>query len=150
METPDGILVRHLEDLITDQVGLPQSVGVSRKLSGLTSPMPNEAIGDKLAEATTEAERLIGLADPSLPSGGEPWAFPDRDEAVWQKLFPYPNDLAQGAHEFTIQGLCGRLASAQRSNGGDRFALDLGRLYGRTLHLGSFPTEEVAVQDSLF
>ncbi|MDH3301368.1 MAG: DUF2797 domain-containing protein [Acidimicrobiia bacterium] len=146
----DGIVVRHIEDQVTERLGIPQSVGVARKLRGLVSPMSADRLAARL---DTERERVHDLLDHEAPEGVtptlEPWVNPDHGRIREEKLFPYPADLRRDAHHLTIDYLVGRLAVVV-GRSGDRFVIDLGRIFGLELQPGDFDPVEITVQDSLF
>lgn len=149
-KTDDGIVVRQVEDLITEQLGIPQSVGVARKLRGLVAPRSPERLADRLHRAT---EQVHGLLDRHAPIGVtptlEPWLNPADRRIRAGRLFPYPADLRRDAHRLIVDDMVGRLAVAS-STGGDRFVIDIGRIFGLELELGDFDPVEIVVQDSLF
>lgn len=149
-KTDDGIVVRKIEDLVTEQLGIPQSVGVARKLKGLVSPMTRERLADRLDTATEQVHELL---DRHAPTGVtptlEPWLNAARDRLQEEKLFRYPADLRRDAHRLTIEDMVGRLAVVS-GTGGDRFVIDIGRIFGLELEIGDYDPVEVAVQDTLF
>ena len=79
-----------------------------------------------------------------------PWSFTDGTDPCWDRPHPYPVALDAGSHHLRIEAMCGRLASVSRPGGRDRFVVDIGRLYGREIELGSFTPDDLLVQDSLF
>ncbi len=155
-EAADGIVVRRVEDLVTDQLGIPQSVGATRKLKGLVNPLSSarlEAALDHGRQAVHDLLDGIDLGGDSpeseLTPATRPWANPALVALTDDKLFPYRADLRRHAHQLTIDYMVGRMA-VTRSRSGDRFAIDLGRLFGLELELGQFDPVEITVQDSLF
>lgn len=148
-EADDGIVVRQVEDLITGQLGIPQSVGVARKLKGLVTPMPSDRLAHRLDVARGQVHDLLDRDGPSgVTPTLEPWLNPTGviDEG---KLFAYPADLRRDAHRLTVEDMVGRLAVVT-GTGGDRFVIDIGRIFGLELEIGDFDPVEVTVQDSLF
>ena len=149
-KTDDGIVVRRVEDLVTERLGIPQSVGAARKLRGLVTPMSHDHLWARL-EAAREA--VHDLVDREAPTGVtptlEPWVNPDHRRIRDEKLFAYPADLRRDAHRLTIDYVVGRLAVAV-GTGGDRFVIDVGRIFGLELEVGDFDPVEITVQDSLF
>lgn len=149
-KTDDGIVVRKIEDLVTEQLGIPQSVGVARKLKGLVSPMTRERLADRLDTATEQVHELLDRHAPTgVTSTLEPWLNAARDRLQEEKLFRYPADLRRDAHRLTIEDMVGRLAVVS-GTGGDRFVIDIGRIFGLELEIGDYDPVEVAVQDTLF
>ena len=160
----DGFAVRRLEDLVTEKLGLPQSVAVSRKLRGMASPLDEAALGDRLRPLVADVHGLLRSLD-RLPGGddatgagdapdvelcAEHWRFPAADDDVWVGLHQYPARLDRGAHHIEVVAMCGRMAVLGRPGSADRFVADLGRLFGVELDLGRYEPDQLAVQDSLF
>ena len=67
----DGFTVRLLEDLVTEKLGLTQSVAVKRKLQGMTNPLGDRLLDERLDPMVQEVHRLIGSLD-RLPGSAEP------------------------------------------------------------------------------
>ncbi len=148
--TDDGIIVRRVEDLVTGQLGLPQSVGVARKLKGLVTPMSTDQLAARLDAACTHVHQLLDRSGPSgVVAALEPWVNPEHGHLRGEKLFAYPADLRRDAHHLTIDYMVGRLAVVTARNG-DRFVIDVGRIFGLELEPGEFEPVEITVQDSLF
>ncbi len=164
----DGFLVRRLEDLVTEKLGLTQSVAVKRKLQGMARPLSDPMLAERLDPMVDEVHRLIGSLD-RLPGSAEPdgiddeveltdrrWAFPESDSPIWDRLHPYPARLDAGTHHVEVVAMCGRLAVLRRpgtdgpDRADDRFVADLGRLFGVELDIGRYEPDRLAVQDSLF
>ena len=150
----DGLAVRRREDLVTERLGLPQSVGAGRKLKGMVSPHTDDALDQALTERLDQVHELLaspeGLDAGAAVATADRWAFPGHDEPSWQGLHRYPGRLQAGRHHVRIEAMCGRLAVLVRPGGQDLFAADIGSLYGRELELGDFQPDELLVQDSLF
>lgn len=151
----DGFAVRRLEDMITDKLGLAQSVGVKRKLAGMASPIAEDALSSKLGAMIEELHSLISLstdAEAAEPTS-ERWSFPEADHPKWHGLMQYPSRLDRGTHHLRVEAMCGRMAVLTRpgSNGTeDRFVADIGQLYGTELDLGDYQADQLAIQNSLF
>ncbi len=64
----DGFTVRRLEDLITDKLGLPQSVAIARKLQGMASPVGETVLVERLEATVADVHTLLGSLD-RLPGG---------------------------------------------------------------------------------
>ncbi len=146
----DGIVVRRAEDLVTEQLGITQSVAAGRKLRGLVTPMSPDRLSARLDDAR---ERVHNLLDDG-PSAGvastfEPWVNPALSRVSAEKFFHYPADLRRDAHHLTIDYMVGRLAVGF-GRSGDRFVFDLGRIFGLEIEFGDFDPVELTVQDSLF
>ncbi len=158
----DGFLVRQLEDLVTEKLGLTQSVAVKRKLHGMAHPMDDARLAERLAPLVEEVHRLIGSNDrlPGADDAGtiddhveltaNPWSFPQSDSPLWQGLHLYPARLDSGTHHLEVVAMCGRMAVLARPGADDRFVADLGQLFGIELDLGRYEPDQLAIQDSLF
>ena len=144
--TANGVRVRVLEDVVTDTLGIAQTVGIERKLSGLVQPRPTaelESIVDGQMELVHDA--LDGLAE--WEPRQESWSNP----AVWDGLFRYPNDLASGTHNLVASGAYGRVVRISRpESGADQFVADIKRIFGIRLERGTFEAPPVTAQHSLF
>ncbi|MGI9595341.1 MAG: DUF2797 domain-containing protein [Acidimicrobiales bacterium] len=158
----DGFLVRRLEDLVTEKLGLAQSVAVKRKLSGMANPLGEQMLDQRLDPMVDEVHRLLGSTD-RLPGAddvattdgdleltAERWSFPGSESEVWNGLHLYPARLDGGTHHLEVLEMCGRMAVLARPGSDDRFVADLGQLFGVELDLGQYQPDQLAVQDSLF
>jgi hypothetical protein len=154
-EAADGIVVRRLEDLVTEELGIGQSVAARRKIAGLINPVGDEVLTERLKESTTDVHRLVTELGPAgIDPAQEYWSNPLAGSPVLNDLRPYPADLSRDSHHFTIEAMIGRLAVIKRggpdTEGTDRFVIDVGVLFGLELHRGDFKPVELAIQDSLF
>lgn len=153
-EVVDGFAVRHLEDLVTEALGLPQAIATSRKLKGMTSPRSDHELERTLTDHLGHVHRLMDDEQGREIGGATPterwWRSPEADQPGWQRPIRYPLALDQGSHHVIIGAACGRLVNLARPGGTDHFVDDLGRLYGRELELGAFEPDQLLVQDSLF
>lgn len=149
--TSDGYAVRSLEDRVTVELGLPQSVSIVRKLDGLVNPKPNEPLRRELAHwAGNVATMIDQMGDARIDAADTSWSSPSIDDPLFDGLHPYPLKVESGNHDLELLGACGRVAIATRPGSGDNFAIDVRRLYGVELTLGDVVADELAVQDSLF
>lgn len=158
----DGFLVRLLEDLVTEKLGLTQAVAVKRKLAGMVNPQRPHTLDDRLLPLVDEVHGLMSSLDrlPGSPNwdgtdgGIEPtseiWTFPGADAPVWDGLHLYPARLDSGTHHLEIIEMCGRMAVLARPGSDDRFVADIGQLFGIELDLGQYEPDQLAIQDSLF
>ena len=98
----NGFAVRTLEDLITNELGLPQSVTISRKIRGLATPKTDESIEMSLVQWAEGVHRLMAeLNDDRLTASNDTWSNPHRGSDSWLGVHPYPQRLDRGAHAFT-------------------------------------------------
>lgn len=147
----DGFAVRTLEDRVTVELGLPQSVSVARKLDGLLRPKPLAQLQTELGQWAKNVTQLIERSsDARVQSSAEPWEFSGNDDPLFEGLHPYPLKLDSGNHDLEFLGASGRLTVAQRPGASDRFVVDVRKLYGIDLSLDDVIPDELAVQDSLF
>lgn len=160
----NGFVVRRLEDDVTSELDLPQSVAVGRKLSGLARPVGDDHLDRLLDEALDSVRSLDSITGEVAGHGFHPeihvrgrllsgtWRNPGFDRALWhdQPLYPYPASLDDGAHDVTIIGLCGRVAAITRPDSDDRFLADIGRWFGVELHPGRYEPTPITVQGALF
>lgn len=147
----DGYLVRHVEDAVTAEIGVSQSVLVARKLDGLVSPRSDGSLEDALAACAVEVHELMqSRADDGVEPLNDPWSFPGSEDPIWGSLHRYPLRLDTGSHDLEVVAACGRLVALRRPRSDDTFVADLAKLFGIELALGDYQSDELAVQDSLF
>ncbi len=149
--TTDGYAVRDIEDRITADLEVPQSVSIGRKLDGMASPLSDDRLDEELAWRADEVRALQDrMSDKRIEPQREPWTFPDAAAPIWASLHRYPVRLDTGQHDLEVVAACGRIAAVQRRGTDDVFAADVGQLFGIELRLGDYESDELAVQDSLF
>lgn len=150
-EAADGYAVRVIEDRVTADLELPQSVSIGRKLDGMAAPIPDATLAQRLDQAAAAVHTLVDtMADTRIEAAHDPWSFPGAEMSLWSGLHRYPLKLESGSHDVEILDMCGRMAALRRPGSADTFIADLGRLYGVELDLGDYESDELAVQDSLF
>ena len=144
--TADGVRVRVLEDVITETLGIAQTVGIERKLSGLVQPRPLAELESVVESHMKQVyEALDGLAE--WEPVRESWTNPTQ----WDGVFRYPNDLSSGTHNLLASGAYGRVVRVSRPEpGADQFVADIKRIFGIRLERGTFQAPPVAAQHSLF
>jgi len=148
----DGLAVRILEDAITADIGLTQSVTIRRKLDGLTTPQAEATLDRELTSWVFGVHRVIDeLADDRLTPANDLWENPLRGSPAWEGLHLYPHRLDRGAHNLELVDACGRAVRMVRPTGSDVFVADIGQLFGLEFTLADdVVPDEVSVQDSLF
>jgi len=150
-EASDGYVVRVLEDRVTEELAIAQSVSISRKLHGMASPIVDASLGEMLERHRASVHRLVRyMNDDRLAVHTEEWVVPGVDDAAWVGLHRYPLKLSSGQHDLEVVGACGRMVAVTRPSSDDTFIADLGQLYGIELDVGDYESDELAVQDSLF
>ena len=150
-KTADGFAVRTLEDLVTTELAIQQSVSAKKKINGLLKPINREKAKEKLNHAAWEVERLL-LSNGSVNCDflGVEWENDAYKPDLWNDVHLYPVDLSTGAHALTVVDVIGRIGAFTPENSSDVFIADLGSLFGLELEMGMFPTEDLLVQDALF
>lgn len=147
----DGVVVRLLEDWVTEKLDIPQSVSARRKLRGLETPVRTATLSETLAQSRAQVHELIERSgEERLRVLHTEWGFPKADDEHWDHLHRYPTSLATGAHDLEVIDASGRLLVVRRPGASDLFAADPQPLYGIELEWGNFGSEPLAVQDSLF
>lgn len=152
----DGYVVREIEDLVTEFVGTPQSVGTRRKLAGLLRPRPPGQIKANLEEAGAKAVSLLGaLDDDRVGLLEEIWTNPRAGGDQWRNPLRYPIRLDLGMHNLEVVEAMGRIVALGRNEvigrrGPEVFLADIGQLYGLVLEFGEFDSDEIVVQPALF
>lgn len=151
VDATDGYAVRALEDRISAELGLPQSVSIRRKLDGLLKPRPESVLESEIDLWTGRVHDLVMRAgEARLSPVSDDWRFAHADDPVYSGLHPYPLKLDSGAHDFGLLAASGRAVVMERPTTGDRFVADIRVLFGLELALGGFEPDPLAIQDSLF
>ncbi len=150
--TSDGFAVRSLEDRITAELGLPQSVSVRRKLDGLAAPRPDDRLRTELSRWSTRVHELIAEhADPRVSPTKDGWVSSVSTNPNWSNVHPYALRLDSGSHDLEFLTASGRVAMVRRPTSSDHFVCDLRQLFGLQIELLDEVTpDELTVQDSLF
>lgn len=147
----DGYAVREIEDRVTAALDLPQSVSAARKLTGLVSPRADAEIEARLADLVEPVHALVvSFADSRLTPQHDSWHNPATGSAELDRLHRYPLKLTSGQHDLRLVTAIGSLVIATRSEGDDRFAINLKGIFGVEVETGDFASDEIAIQDSLF
>jgi hypothetical protein len=150
-EASDGFAVRTVEDAVTAELGIAQSVSIGRKLSGMASPRPDTQLEEMLAQHQPKvAEVVASLKDGRLTPTKHAWSFPQSETDLWAGLHLYPLRLDSGAHHIEVLDVCGRMVVLTKPGTTDRFVADIAQLFGVVLDIGTYEPDELAVQDSLF
>lgn len=147
----DGFAVRSIEDRVTVELGLGQSVSIVRKLAGLIDPEPDTQLDEELAKWKSNIARLINESgDSRLETADSTWRSSNIDDPLFVGLRPYPLKVDAGSHDLEFLGASGRVGVVTRPGARDHFVIDLRRLYGVELTLGEVVPDELLLQDSLF
>lgn len=165
----DGRIVRVLEDLVTERLGLGQAVRASAKAAGLTDPgwggpSPSgvydagtlasvhrdrvERVRRLLAEDPEAARLDVQPADEAFEP--PPPAGPLLDAWNAGDLHAYPGWLSASSHGFTVEAVLGQTLGV-RLDGSERlYAADASVLKGRRVVPGEHSTTVPVAQDALF
>lgn len=147
----DGIAIRALEDQVTRQLGVPQSVSARRKVAGLANPASDDLLGAKLADLGEKAHNVLtDLDDDRLKPADQLWESQASGDPIWDNVHSYGHSLRIGSHQLRVLAASGRQVAFSRAEGSDVFVADLGPLLGLELELGEFQPAPIAVQDALF
>ena len=150
VETPDGITVRLLEDLITEELGIGQAISIRKKIDGLLNPLVRDSLQKEL-------KILLGkVKDCILTSGiteiteiATTWDNEYSTETCWEKIQKYPISLSTGSHDIKVRSVVGRIAALNHSSGMTLLA-DLDELLGISVETGKITGDEISVQAKLF
>jgi hypothetical protein len=153
-KTPDGRAVRHLEDAISCELGMPQAARGAAKITGLLSPDPGRI--RQLHERAVQDAAAV-LAASGIRAIREEWAPPPPGAALLSpqpagERAAYPHDLRQGEHGFRIESCAGTVVLARLSDDPDavRYVIDLNVLKGRRVVFGDFSSPPATIQALLF
>lgn len=148
----DGRAVRVLEDTLSRDAGLAQSVRGPGKLAALTNPDPRQA---RTAHDAAVGRALAALTALGLSPEPEEWTPPAcgaelRSPRQGERL-AYPHDLREGEHGFQVDSCSGSHALVRLTPDDDaRYVLDLNALKGRRVLIGSYTSPAIPLQGSLF
>ncbi|OYN86357.1 hypothetical protein [Parenemella sanctibonifatiensis] len=147
----DGLVVRELEDLVSQQLGLGQVVRSSAKATGLSGAVDLDRLRTDHDQLVADVRDILALA-PDVAPLAEPWPNPrDLSSLTGLTLRAYPGSLDAGSHGFTVQQCWGPVALVGLDDDPDStYAVDLSRLIGHRLSFGDHATESPQWQDSLF
>ena len=149
--TTDGFAVRTLEDRVTVDLGLPQSVSVRRKLDGLVQPISNEQLTKELDRWSSAVHTLIEEhGDNRVTPTSDSWNSPVAHDPTFRHVHAYPLKLQSGAHDVELVAASGRVVVLKRPGADDRFVADLRPLFGLEITIDEVEPDELTVQDSLF
>ena len=149
-ETPDGITVRLLEDLITEELGIGQAVSIGKKIDGLLKPLMRDALQKELKIISRKVKDCIstsGITD--IKEITSTWDNEYSAETCWDTIQKYPISLSSGNHDLKVKSVVGRVAALSH-NSGMTLAADLNELLGITVESGKIAGDEISVQAQLF
>ena len=150
VETPDGITVRLLEDLITKELGVGQAISTRRKIDGLLNPLMKDSLQEELNIISKRVKECIltsGITE--ITEIDTTWDNEYSSEKCWEKIQKYPINLSTGSHDMEILSVVGRVVALNHSSGMTLLA-DLDELLGITVEYGQILGDEISVQAKLF
>ena len=149
-ETPDGITVRLLEDLITEELGIGQAVSIGKKIDGLLNPLMRDALQKELKIISRKVKDCIATSEiTDVTEITSTWDNEYSAETCWDTIQKYPISLASGSHDLKVKSVVGRVAALSH-NSGMTLAADLNELLGITVESGKIAGDEISVQAQLF
>jgi hypothetical protein len=146
--------VRLLEDALSKDLGVTQTVRRTTKIAALVQP--------GLAPDPDEHERIVTAAARSLTAWGtaptpRPWTPPApsillRSTRDLSQRAIYPHDLHEGTPGFHIESCLGTSALVRLRDHDDpvHYVVDLNALKGRAVVLGDFTSPPTTTQPALF
>ncbi len=147
----NGFVVREVEDLVTSELGIAQSVSARRKLNGLLNPVSNDVLAARVAEAAQRvSELVIKFGSDEIAAEPAEWSTPELDNPIWDRVSAYPAALGSGVHSIEVRAVSGRLAALTRPGIDDVFVADLGTLIGVELTATDAEPDPLTIQSSLF
>lgn len=173
----DGRVVRVLEDLVTQVLGLVQQVRAAAKTEALLEPRSAVELAAANKQASARVRELLdGVGLSGFAIVEEQWqrpAFADElcgdvlcgdvlsdaalNDAVLggDRRHAYPAAFDGGSHGLVVHSLSGAVALSSLPDGAGgvvqgRFVANLGSLKGRRIEFGPYTTAVPALQDSLF
>ena len=150
-KTLDGYTVRTLEDLVTEELSIQQSVTTKKKIAGLLRPADRTEVRKELKRVSGAVEALIQKVDYlDCELLGMKWENDALENSIWENVHSYPWDLTNGPHAVKVIDVIGRIGALSPVNSSDVFIADLDALFGIEIEIGEFPREELIVQDALF
>ena len=155
----DGRLVREAEDTLTRELSLPQHRRGAAKAAAVAHPAAADRVAARHAETVAQASRLLTdtVWGPGLTVVQEEWPLPAAMGVL--RLPPprgswveYPHDLTTGSHGLLVEACAGAVALARTEEGPDAVphVVDLSRLKGVRLLLGSYRSPAAEVQEAMF
>lgn len=153
-QSTNGRSVRYLEDALTRQLNIPQSVRSAAKAAALARLLGLESARAAHEQTVERAAQLLPYlgADPVLES----WTAPEAGHALRSpdpgtERALYPHDLHRGEHGFHIDSCIGSHLLVRLTPAADiRYVLDLSVLKGRRVVLGAFTSPAPTTQGTLF
>lgn len=146
----DGKIIRVLEDRVTEEMQVRQSVRSSAKAAALAVPVDTVRLDAATARL---AERVREILRPEVGDSGyrvvdESWHVAGFRDLASGNRVAYPRDLTVGEHGFTVDACIGQAAIVTIEDAS--YVVDLHELKGRRVRFGDYTSELPAVQSALF
>nr|WP_296772595.1 DUF2797 domain-containing protein [Rhodococcus sp. (in: high G+C Gram-positive bacteria)] len=146
----DGKIVRVLEDRVTEEMQVRQSVRSSAKAAALAVPVDTVRLDVATARL---ADRVREILRPQAGDSGhrvvdESWHVAGFRDLASGNRVAYPGDLTVGEHGFTVDACIGQAAIVTIEDAS--YVVDLHELKGRRVRFGDYTSELPAVQSALF
>lgn len=146
----DGKVVRVLEDRVTEQLQVRQSVRSSVKAAALALPVDIarlDAATTRLADRVRDS-LVPPVGEVTYRTVDESWQVAGFRELATGNRVSYPSDLTTGSHGFTVRACIGQAAVVEVD--GASYVVDLHELKGRRVRFGDYESTLPAVQSVLF
>ncbi|ORI18413.1 hypothetical protein BJI47_19325 [Rhodococcus sp. 1168] len=146
----DGKVVRVLEDRVTEQLQVRQSVRSSVKAAALALPVDTarlDAATMRLADRVRDS-LAPPVGEDTYRTVDESWQVAGFRELATGNRVCYPSDLTTGSHGFTVRACIGQAAVVDVD--GASYVVDLHELKGRRVRFGDHESTLPAVQSALF
>lgn len=150
----DGWAIRRLEDAVSAEAGLPQSIRPSAKIAALAAPIDHAAIVARHSDVAHLAREIIAGVDgdDDVTVIESRWQSPTiASMDLSARRLPYPLDISVGEHGFVVRDCVGATALVTVDEDPDTtFVVDLSAIVDRRIMHGQFRTRLPALQDTLF
>ncbi|MGH3628647.1 MAG: DUF2797 domain-containing protein [Sciscionella sp.] len=155
-EVPDGCVVRDLEDALSRELGLAQTVRGAAKLAALADPHPDpgrvHTVHKQVVDSAVTVLATLGADIARREWTPPPEGFTLRSPQQQGERAIYPHDLRDGEHGLRIEACSGTqiLAALPADFDDVRYVLDVNTLRGRRITFGDYTSPETTLQGSLF
>lgn len=146
----DGKVIRVLEDRVTEQLQVRQSVRSSAKAAALALPVDTARLEAGTAELAHRVRGVIapGPSESTFHTVDESWCVAGFRDLSFGNRIGYPKDLSSGTHGFTVDACVGQAAVVNIED--VSYVVDLAQLKGRRVRFGKYSSTLPAVQSALF
>ena len=158
--TSDGIWARELEDALSSNLNLKQSMSGRSKLKALESNLEASTIHASLDRASGLAQTFLrshykANDDVKIYDSPKEWLPPECSASAFRSCpaVLYPFAVTEGEHSFRVVGVTGSILVAHESEDdgfAQAMAVDLSALRGHRITLGDYAQREIKYQATLF